>query len=187
MSEISSTEGGPEAILRFWFEEITPKQWFVKDQQFDQLILDRFLSIHQAAAAGELFAWRITIEGRLAEIIVLDQFSRNMYRDQPGAFAQDTVALVLAQQAVALGWDKQLPVEQRAFLYMPYMHSESPLIHEQAVQLFNQPGLEDNLRFEYLHKEIVDRYGRYPHRNEILGRVSTLEELDFLDSPGSSF
>jgi len=176
-----------EAIIEFWFNEITPKQWFVKDLSFDQMIQDRFSEVHKAATAGELFGWRETVEGCLAEIIVLDQFSRNMFRDQPCAFAFDTIALVLAQQAVELGIDKELSSEKRSFLFMPYMHSESQLIHEQAVILFDQPGLEDNLHFEYRHKEIIDRYGRYPHRNEILGRISTTDELDFLESPGSSF
>jgi len=176
-----------EAIIEFWFNEITPKQWFIKDLSFDQMIKDRFSEVHNAATAGELFSWRETVEGCLAEIIVLDQFSRNMYRDQPEAFASDTTALVLAQQTVELGIDKELPPEKRAFLYMPYMHSESQLIHEQAILLFDQSGLEDNLHFEYRHKEIIDRYGRYPHRNDILGRPSTTDELDFLESPGSSF
>jgi len=176
-----------EAIIEFWFNEITPKQWFVKDLSFDQMIQDRFSEVHKAATAGELFGWRETVEGCLAEIIVLDQFSRNMFRDQPCAFAFDTIALVLAQQAVELGLDKELSPKKRSFLYMPYMHSESQLIHEQAVILFDQPGLEDNLRFEYRHKEIIDRYGRYPHRNEILSRISTTDELVFLESPGSSF
>lgn len=176
-----------EAIIEFWFNEITPKQWFIKDLSFDQMIKDRFSEIHKAATKGELFGWRDTAEGCLAEIIVLDQFSRNMYRDKPEAFASDTTALVLAQQAVELEIDKELPPEKRTFLYLPYMHSESQQIHEQAIILFDQPGLEDNLRFEYLHKEIIDRYGRYPHRNEILGRPSTTDELDFLESPGSSF
>ncbi len=174
-------------VISFWFEEITPKQWFVKDSAFDELIHERFSSVHRAAACGELFGWRTSAEGCLAEIIVLDQFSRNMYRDKPQAFAYDTIALILAQRAVELGLDKELSSDKKPFLYMPYMHSESQLIHEQAVLLFDQPGLENNLNFEYRHKEIIDRYGRYPHRNEVLGRISTTDELDFLESPGSSF
>ena len=141
----------------------------------------------EAAARCELFAWRATPEGRLAEIVVLDQFSRNVWRDTPRAFAQDALALALAQELVASGQDRSLPVAQRRFAYMPYMHSESALIHGQAVALFSQPGLEDNLRFEHAHKAIIDRFGRYPHRNAILGRESTAEELAFLSGPGSSF
>jgi uncharacterized protein (DUF924 family) len=134
-----------------------------------------------------LFAWRTTAEGRLAEIIVLDQFSRNVYRDTPRAFAQDVPALVLAQELVASGQDRSLSIAQRTFAYMPYMHSESALVHVQAVALFSQPGMEDNLNFELRHKAIIDRFGRYPHRNAVLGRPSTPEELAFLSEPGSSF
>jgi uncharacterized protein (DUF924 family) len=118
---------------------------------------------------------------------VLDQFSRNLYRDDARAFAQDVVALVLAQEAVSLGLDANLATAQKAFLYMPYMHSESLVIHAAAVTLFSQPGLEFNHDFELRHKAIIERFGRYPHRNAVLGRTSTPEELEFLNGPGSSF
>ena len=177
----------PNPILHFWFTELTPKQHFVKDAALDETIRTRFGATLEAAARCELFAWRATPKGRLAEIIVLDQFSRNVYRDTPRAFAQDALALALAQELVASGQDRSLPVEQLRFVFMPYMHSESALIHEQAVALFSQPGLEDNLSFEHAHKAIIDRFGRYPHRNAILGRSSTAEELAFLSGPGSSF
>ena len=177
----------PQPILDFWFTVLTPKQHFAKDAALDEAIRTRFGATLEAAARCELFGWRATPEGRLAEIIVLDQFSRNVYRDTPRAFAQDALALALAQELVASGQDRSLPVEQRRFAYMPYMHSESALVHEQAVALFSQPGLEDNLRFEHAHKAIIDRFGRYPHRNAILGRTSTAEELAFLSGPGSSF
>ena len=140
-----------------------------------------------AAARGELWAWRETASGRLAEIIVLDQFSRNIYRDTPLSFAQDAQALTLAQKLVATALDKKLPIDQRAFAYMPYMHSESPKVHEQAVALFSQPGLEDNLSYELRHKAVIERFGRFPHRNAILGRASTAQELEFLKQPGSAF
>ena len=174
-------------VVRFWFEECQPRQWFEKDPAFDAEIRRRFAATHQAATRGELFHWRATPDGRLAEIVVLDQFSRNMFRDTPLAFALDALALVLAQEAVAHGADHELPLSQRAFVYMPYMHSESCLIHEQAVKLFNQPGLEYNLKYELQHQRIVERFGRYPHRNAILGRDSTPEEIEFLKQPGSSF
>jgi uncharacterized protein (DUF924 family) len=177
----------PQSILHFWFTELTPKQHFAKDAALDEAIRTRFGTTLEAAARCELFAWRATPEGRLAEIIVLDQFSRNVYRDTPRAFAQDALALALAQELVASGQDRSLPVAQRSFAYMPYMHSESALIHEQAVTLFSHPGQENNLRFEHAHKAIIDRFGRYPHRNAILGRSSTAEELAFLNEPGSSF
>ena len=123
----------------------------------------------------------------MAEIVALDQFSRNVYRDTARAFAQDALALALAQELVASGQDRSLPLAQRSFAYMPYMHSESALIHAQAVALFSQPGMEDALRFELRHQAIIARFGRYPHRNAILGRISTAEELAFLGEPGSSF
>ncbi len=183
------THSTPSAqdVLDFWFKESTPQQWFSKSDLFDQRIHTHFFELHQQASAGELFGWRSTAQGRLAEIIVLDQFSRNLYRDNAHAFAQDAIALVLAQEAVALGVDTQLSQTERAFLYMPYMHSESRLIHEQALILFTQLGNENNLRFEKLHKQIIDQFGRYPHRNAVLGRTSSIEELAFLQQPNSSF
>ena len=174
-------------ILHFWLTELTPKQHYAKDAALDETIRTRFGATLEAAAKCELFAWRATPQGRLAEVLVLDQFSRNVYRGTARAFAQDTLALVLAQELVASGHDRSLPPAQRSFTYMPYMHSESALVHAQAVVLFSQPGLQDNLRFELRHKEIIDRFGRYPHRNAILGRSSTADELTFLNEPGSSF
>jgi uncharacterized protein (DUF924 family) len=177
----------PQPILHFWFEELTPKQHYVKVDALDETIRTRFGDTLEAAARCELFAWRATPEGRLAEIIVLDQFSRNVYRDTPRAFAQDALALVLAQELVACRGDISLPAAQRVFAYMPTMHSESAIVHEQAVTLFSQPGMENNLDFELRHKAIIDRFGRFPHRNAILGRSSSAEELAFLSEPGSSF
>lgn len=174
-------------ILDFWFEQLKPKQWFEKSPAIDRELTERFGDWHRKAAAGELFAWRDKIEGRLAEVLLLDQFSRNIHRDSPEAFAQDPMSLVLAQEAVARGLDAQLPPERRAFLYMPFMHSESDVIHEEAVRLFDQPGLEQNLKFEHRHRDIIQRFGRYPHRNAILGRASTPEEIEFLKQPGSGF
>ena len=174
-------------VLEFWFNELEPKQWFVKDLDLDAMIEARFCLLVEQARAGELSSWRVTPEGRLAEIILIDQFSRNIFRDKPESFSADPVALVLAQEAIGAGADQRLEAQKRAFLYMPFMHSESRVIHEQAVILFDQPGLEHNLEFEYKHKAIVDRFGRYPHRNEILGRNSTEEEVAFLKEPGSSF
>ena len=174
-------------VLDFWFKESSPEQWFSKSDLFDQRIHQHFFELHQQASAGELFGWRVSAQGRLAEIIVLDQFSRNLYRDSAHAFAQDSMALVLAQEAVALGIDAQLNQTERAFLYMPYMHSESKRIHEEALLLFTQLGNPHNLHFEQLHKQIIDRFGRYPHRNNVLGRTSSIEELAFLQQPNSAF
>ena len=174
-------------VLHFWFDELTDKHHFAKDAALDEMIRTRFGATLEAAQCCELYAWRASPEGRLAEIIVLDQFSRNVYRDTPRAFAQDALALSLAQELSASGQDRTLSIAQRRFAYMPYMHSESKLIHAQAVQLFALPGLENNLDFERRHQAIITRFGRYPHRNAILGRASTVEEIAFLNEPGSSF
>ena len=176
-----------QPILDFWFKELTPKQWFAKSDELDNTIAKRFSDTLKAAKKGELWHWRETPHGRLAEVIVLDQFSRNIYRSSSRAFGQDVIALVLAQEAVEKGADKSLDASEKAFLYMPYMHSESALIHDEAMRLFSQPGLENNYKFEVRHKEIIDRFGRYPHRNRVLGRQSTPEEEGFLKQPGSSF
>jgi len=175
------------AVIKFWFDELEPIQWWKKDEAVDREIASRFGTIHQQATLGELESWREADEGRLAEIIVLDQFSRNIHRDSPLTFAFDGMALALAQEAVRSGTDQRLALEKRAFIYMPYMHSESPLIHQKALELFAQPGAEYNYEFELKHKAIIDRFGRYPHRNDVLGRSSTPEEIEFLKEPGPSF
>ena len=176
-----------ESVLQFWFKEITPAQWWKVDPAFDSLVAERFGEIHAQAARSELFAWRATPQGRLAEIIVLDQFSRNIHRGTRSAFEADTLALALAQEAVAANADAALPQEQRNFLYMPYMHSESKQIHAVAEPLFKANTPESIYNFELRHKAIIDRFGRYPHRNALLGRVFTPEELVFLSEPVSSF
>lgn len=176
-----------QEILAFWFDECDPSQWFKKDLAFDTLIKERFLTLHTQVSQGEKWAWRTTIKGRLAEIIVLDQFSRNLFRDTPQSFAYDGMALVLAQEAMTTGDLDQLTTQQRAFLYMPLMHSESLVIHDEALKCFDEEGMENNLDFEKKHRDILIRFGRYPHRNKLLGRTSTPEELAFLKEPGSSF
>lgn len=177
-----------DRVLSFWFESLQPKQWFNGGAALDEQIRDRFAGLLQQAAAGELADWRASAMGRLAEIIVLDQFSRNIYRDSARAFAQDGMALVLSQEAVCAGALQELAdPNQRSFLLMPYMHSESLAVHGQAVPLFNRYASADAYRFELLHRDIIARFGRYPHRNTALGRESTPEELEFLRQPGSSF
>ncbi len=176
-----------ETVLDFWFHELEPRQWWAKDAELDALISERFGSLHERACRAELDEWRSAPRGRLAEVIVIDQFSRNIHRESARAFAADGMALVLAQEAVAGGHDAELSANEKAFLYLPYMHSESARIHEEAVRLYSAPGLENNLEFEHKHKVIIDRFGRYPHRNAILGRNSTPEEIEFLKQPGSSF
>lgn len=176
-----------DTITHFWFTEIDRALWFKKDADFDRLLEERFGALHAQASLGELSAWRDTPHGRLAEIIVLDQFSRNLFRNSPKAFAQDGMALVLAHEAVRIGADAALSAQERVFLYMPYMHSESAAIHETAVELFTRNGIPENLDFELKHKAIIDRFGRYPHRDAVLGRENTPEETVFLQEPGSSF
>ena len=174
-------------IIDFWFNELSPSDWWKKDPELDQTISERFASLHQQAVEQRLPEWQDTAEGALAEIILLDQFSRNIFRDQPAAFAHDELALQLSRQAIAKGFNQELPPTKRGFLYLPFMHSESAEVHHEALHYFSEPGLENNLSFEKAHKAIIDRFGRYPHRNEILGRPSTPEELAFLQEPGSSF
>lgn len=176
-----------DTVLNFWFEEIEPAQWWKKDPEFDQVISDRFRDLHKQARQCELFRWRQTPHGRLAEIIVLDQFSRNIYRDNWRAFASDPLALALAQGAVRYGADELLDQQHRNFLYLPYMHSESLKIHEQAIKLYEQKTEPSTLNFEKRHKVIIEKFGRYPHRNEVLGRESSPLEIEFLKEAGSSF
>lgn len=176
-----------QEILDFWFKELEPAQWWKKDDGFDQLIVDLFSDIHTRAARSELYEWRETGKGRLAEIIILDQFSRNMFRDTPASFACDPLALALSQEAVRCRADQELSPTEKVFLYMPFMHSESLAIHNVAVSLYENLGIQSNLDFELKHKVIIERFGRYPHRNSILNRESTEEELEFLTRDGSSF
>ncbi len=182
-----NTPGMHLSVLQFWFDEIDPAQWWKVDPAFDALITQRFAELHASAARAELFGWRVSPGGRLAEVIVLDQFSRNMFRGSAQAFMSDGLALALAQEAVAARADTALPPEQRVFLYMPYMHSESRAIHWLAERLFREHAPGSNHDYELRHKAIIDRFGRYPHRNAALGRTSTAEELAFLQQPGSAF
>ena len=174
-------------VLSFWFDDVEPSKWWVKDIDFDLLIKDKFLTLHEMAGKCELFEWRKTAEGRLAEIIVLDQFSRNIFRDTPEAFYSDALALALSQEAVSLGKDQQLSQIERNFMYLPYMHSESLHIHDVALDLYKNNGAQSSLEFEIKHRDIIERFGRYPHRNSIVNRESTDEELAFLKQSGSSF
>lgn len=177
----------PDDVLTFWFVETDPARWWKKDETFDRLIRDRFSAVHARASRCELWEWRTTPRGRLAEILVLDQFSRNLFRESPLAFAQDPLALGLAQEIVTAGADQALRTVERSFVYLPYMHSESLAIHREAVRLYKALGSEQNLAFERAHQRILERFGRYPHRNQALGRISTSEEEQFLSEPGSGF
>lgn len=169
-------------ILNFWFEELDSSQRFSKNTELDEIFSIRFADLFKNAVKGELFKWRSSPTGRLAEIIVLDQFPRHIYRNHPEAFSADRMAILLAQEMVLLGLDKEVPVDMRVFVYMPYMHSESRIVHEEAVKLFSNPGMEEGLNYEIDHKKIIDQFGRFPHRNGILHRLSTFKELEFLQN-----
>lgn len=176
-----------QEVLDFWFNELQPEMWWQKSDDLDSQIQERFGELHQKASAGELYAWRKTAEGALAEVIVLDQFSRNIYRHSAQAFSCDAMALVLAQEAIEKDFHRQLSNVERGFLFLPYMHSESAVIHELAVALYSEFAQPQNLEFERKHKAIIDQFGRYPHRNALLGRESSAAELEFLKQPNSSF
>ena len=169
-----------EDIIAFWFTECTFEDWFGGAAEFDERLAARFSEAHAHVALGEAWPWRGSAEGRLAEIIVLDQFSRQLHRNTAAAFACDGMALVLAQELVAYKLDEALTLHQRLFAYMPLMHSESLIIHEQAMRLFSALHVPEGLKAELEHRAILERFGRYPKRNAALGRVSTPEEMAYL-------
>lgn len=176
---------GANEVLEFWFVEHGEDDWFGGKAEFDAKLAERFAETHARVAIGEAFTWRTSAEGRLAEVIVLDQFSRQLYRGSPKAYAQDPMALALAQEAVAQGLDAELEPRRRTFLYMPYMHSESLLVHGEAVRLFTALGDENTLQYEIDHRNCIARFGRYPFRNKPLGRKSTPEELAYMEEAGT--
>lgn len=187
-----------DAILQFWFGKPdeadygkSRKVWFTKNPEFDDEVRSRFLNVHNQAAASKLDDWKTTPQGCLALIILLDQFPRNMFRGQPQAFATDSQALAYARHAVTQEFDKELPKLQRWFVYLPFEHSENLADQRQCVELCEQLGDEPEMReaidYAYRHLRVIDRFGRFPHRNQILGRETTPEEAEFLKQPGSSF
>jgi uncharacterized protein (DUF924 family) len=176
-----------QRLLAFWFDPENKPFWFQKNASFDQKIANNFFALWQSACKGELAAWRQTIKGRLAEIIILDQFSRNLNRNGERAFSQDLMALVLAQEAVGQPDYKTLSQVEKQFILMPFMHSESVAIHDEALSYFEALGDPLTLEFEIRHRHIIEQFGRYPHRNQVLNRASTPEEIEFLKQPGSSF
>ena len=189
----------PADVLEFWFgapgsveHGSLRKCWFEKDPAFDAEIRRRFLALVDEAAAGRLDGWADRPEGLLALIVLLDQFPRNLFRDAPRAFATDTQALALAQQALARGVDAQLMPVARAFIYLPFEHSEDLAMQDRAVSLFSALAKHGEAFASYLdyaerHRDVIRRFGRFPHRNAILGRASTPEEIAFLAQPGAGF
>jgi len=186
-----------DEVLTFWFLDPTGqtaknrKEWFIKSSKFDQEIRDRFLDLYEQAASGQLDHWQETAPGILALILVLDQFPRNLFRGDPRSFATDDKALTLTQMAIARGFDQALPLIQRWFVYLPLMHSEDLDIQNQSVEFFRQfeldPETQSSYPYAIKHRDVIQRFGRFPHRNAILGRENTPEETAFLQQPGSSF
>ncbi len=166
-----------EEILKFWFDPKNMPYHFAENNAFDREIRDRFLKIHDRACQGLLWDWRKTVRGRLAEIIVLDQFSRNLYRNDKRSYTQDKMALVLAQELRSNEQFDQLTTDEKKFALMPFMHSENIEIHRMTLPYFEALGDEVTLKFARKHLEILEKFGRYPFRNEALGRDSTAEEL----------
>lgn len=192
----------PDAVLTFWFGNATgedpsgetQKQWWTKSDEFDATVRETFGDLHAALMAGESPDWMDTARGCLARVIVFDQFSRNMFRNTPGAFASDPLAVATTDQLLERGMLTELGLHEQLFALMPLMHAESRERQTQSVQQFEalaarcpDDAFVRNVDYAYRHKRIVDRFGRYPHRNAIVGRESTAEELAFLEEPGSSF
>jgi uncharacterized protein (DUF924 family) len=173
----------PDDVLTFW-RTAGPEKWFAKNDAFDAEIKGRFLPTYEAAAAGQLAEWEATPEGALALTIVLDQFPRNMFRNDARAFAADASARAVADRALARGFDRQVPARERMFFYLPLEHSENPADQERCCALFRALGDADLLRWAELHADIIRRFGRFPHRNAVLGRKTTPAERDFLDNDG---
>lgn len=168
-------------IIKYWFDGKGPEDWFFgKQKNLDAIIRTKFLKTYWAVVRGETAAWRKYPKGRLAEIIVLDQFSRNTFRGTPEMYRYDPLALALAQEAVAIGADKKLTKDERMFMYLPFEHSESKKIQKDSLRLFKQIWGKDMIKYAIDHKKIVDRFGRFPHRNKILGRKSTPAEKKFM-------
>ncbi|WP_078117762.1 DUF924 family protein [Thiosocius teredinicola] len=181
---MSSLDQGIEAndVIDFWFAPTIRKAWFRSTPEIDQEIRQRFEQIWQAAGQGRCSDWLNDANGCLAFVIVCDQFPLNMYRGTAKSFSTETLAVAASRRAVDTGLDQALPDEHKAFLYMPLMHSERIEHQQRAVELFDAAGLSDNLRFAKHHRELIERFGRFPHRNAILGRRSTPEERAYLQS-----
>lgn len=177
----------PQSVLDFWFEELEPRDWFVKNEDLDARINARFGALHLALSRDVPAEWRATPEARLALVIVLDQFPRNIYRGSPLSFATDGLALREAEAAVEAGADAAVAAERRIFFYMPFEHSEAIEDQHRAVALCEALGNETYLDYAIRHRVVIERFGRFPHRNPILGRISTPEEQEYLAQPGAGF
>lgn len=172
-------------VIEFW-RKAGPERWFKRDEAFDREIAERFGGLVADASAGRLDMWEATAEGTYALLILLDQFPRNVHRGTPLAFASDPKARQVARRALGKGYDRKIPAQERGFVYLPFEHSEDPADQARSIELFEALGDAEQLKWAVLHKEIIDRFGRFPHRNPILGRVTTPEEQAFLDEGGFS-
>jgi uncharacterized protein (DUF924 family) len=170
-------------IVSFW-REAGPGRWFEKDSAFDKEIVDRFLVTHETAAAGKLSDWEQTAQGTLALLILLDQFPRNMFRGDARTFATDALARAVAAGGIVRGFDAQVPAAMRGFFYLPFEHSEDLADQERGIAFYKASGDADGLKWAEIHADIIRRFGRFPHRNGVLGRTTTAEEQAFLDSGG---
>jgi uncharacterized protein (DUF924 family) len=179
--------GWVDQVLAFWFGELTPQAWFKPDPALDTICRDRFLDIHEALAANPPESTTMDARTALAAIIALDQFPRNMFRGTPRAFATDPQALAFARAGVDRGLDGGFTKDEKAFFYLPFEHSEDAAAQARSVRLFEATGDPEYAKYAIAHKVIIDRFGRFPHRNAILGRPSTPEEVEFLKQPGSGF
>lgn len=180
---MNGNEASPANVLGFW-EEAGPDRWYKKDVEFDHEIASRFAELHRRAAAGELDSWAGSADGALALLLLLDQFSRNLFRGSPDSFAQDHKARAIATRAIEAGFDRQVGPAMRQFFYLPLMHSESIVDQERCVALCHSLPDPANLPFAREHEEIIRRFGRFPHRNEVLGRHTSPAEQRFLESGG---
>ena len=174
-------------VLKFWFEDHGQEDWFGAKPEFDALIAAEFTETHAAVARGEAWRWRTTPMGRLAEIVVLDQFSRQLFRGGAEAFANDQMALTLAQEAVAGGHHNFVPMPQRMFMLLPYQHAESPVVQAESIRLHNVLGVPELMKFAEGHAQCIARFGRFPKRNAALGRTNTPEEDEYIASTEGMF
>jgi uncharacterized protein (DUF924 family) len=175
------------AILAFWFDELSPEKRFARDDAVDAECARRFGDVRDAILASDAAGWRGDADTLLAAIIALDQFSRNIHRNSARAFEADTLALALSRAAIARGWDEGLDIQRRQFLYMPFMHAEDAGVQVESVALFASLGDAEILEFAEGHKALIDRFGRFPHRNAALARASTAEEIAYLKQPGAGY
>ena len=173
----------PQEVLAFW-RGAGPEKWFDKDDAFDNAIREKFLATYEAAAAGKLADWEAQPESALALAIVLDQFPRNMFRGDGRTYAADPLALAVAERAIAGGFDHKIPEGEKQFFYLPFEHSEKLAVQERGIELFRATGDAELLKWAELHADIIRRFGRFPHRNAMLDRATTVEEQAFLDGGG---